>query len=80
MIEVLKGRERKLTKEFLRLVATVEEVRLVYGDRLVAKHRRCWDRERTFVEQIHYLALLERNFARNFPPNTRRVRFLLTSS
>jgi transposase len=44
----------------LLVVATVEEVRLVYQDRLVAKHPRCWDRERTFFEPIHYLALLER--------------------
>jgi len=44
----------------LLVVATVEEVRLVYEDRLVAHHRRCWDRERTFFEPIHYLALLER--------------------
>ena len=42
------------------VVATVEEVRLVFEDRLVARHRRCWDRERTFFEPIHYLALLER--------------------
>jgi len=42
------------------VVATVEEVRLIYEDRLVATHRRCWDRERTFFEPIHYLALLER--------------------
>lgn len=42
------------------VVATVEEVRLVYEDRLVAGHRRCWERERTFFEPIHYLALLER--------------------
>jgi hypothetical protein len=44
----------------LLVVATVEEVRLVYEDRLVARHARCWDRERTFFEPIHYLALLER--------------------
>jgi transposase len=44
----------------LLVVATVEEVRLVYEDRLVAKHARCWERERTFFEPIHYLALLER--------------------
>lgn len=42
------------------VVATVEEVRLVFEDRLVATHRRCWDRERTFFEPLHYLALLER--------------------
>jgi transposase len=44
----------------LLVVATVEEVRLVYEDRLVARHVRCWERERTFFEPIHYLALLER--------------------
>ena len=44
----------------LLVVATVAEVRLVYDDRLVAKHVRCWERERTFFEPIHYLALLER--------------------
>ena len=44
----------------LLVVATVEEIRLVYQDRLVAKHTRSWDRERTFFEPIHYLALLER--------------------
>jgi hypothetical protein len=44
----------------LLVVATVEEVRLVYEDRLVACHRRSWERERTFFEPIHYLALLER--------------------
>lgn len=44
----------------LMVVATVEEVRLVYEDRLVARHPRCWQRERTLFEPIHYLALLER--------------------
>jgi transposase len=44
----------------LTVVATVEEVRLVFQDRLVARHRRCWERERTRFEPIHYLALLER--------------------
>ncbi|HEV7281138.1 MAG TPA: hypothetical protein VGN57_13120 [Pirellulaceae bacterium] len=32
----------------LMVVATVDEVRLVYEDRLVARHRRSSDRERTF--------------------------------
>jgi hypothetical protein len=27
---------------------------------LAAKHSRCWEREKTFFEPIHYLALLER--------------------
>jgi hypothetical protein len=42
------------------VVATVEEVRLVYEDRLVARHQRCWQREQYLFEPIHYLALLER--------------------
>lgn len=42
------------------VVATVEEVRIIHADRLVARHRRCWDRERTFFDPVHYLALLER--------------------
>jgi hypothetical protein len=44
----------------LLVVAAVEEVRLIYQDRLAAKHPRCWERERTFFDPIHYLALLER--------------------
>jgi hypothetical protein len=44
----------------LSVVATVEEVRLVDEDRLVARHRRSWEKEQTFFEPIHYLALLER--------------------
>jgi transposase len=44
----------------LLVVATVEEVRLVYEDRLVARHRRSWERERIYFDPIHYLALLER--------------------
>ena len=44
----------------LTVVATVYDVRLVFDDRLVATHPRCWERERTFFEPIHYLALLER--------------------
>jgi hypothetical protein len=42
------------------VVATVDEVRLVHGDRLVARHRRHWGREGVFFEPLHYLALLER--------------------
>jgi hypothetical protein len=44
----------------LMVVATVAEVRLIYEDQLVARHPRCWQRERTLFEPIHYLALLER--------------------
>ena len=50
----------KFAHRKLIVVATVEEVRLVYEDQLVAKHARCWGREKIFFEPIHYLALLER--------------------
>ncbi len=42
------------------VVATVEEVRLVYEDQLVARHRRCWQKEQYVFDPLHYLALLER--------------------
>ncbi len=32
----------------------------MHEDRLVARHRRCWEKEQTFFEPIHYLALLDR--------------------
>ena len=50
----------KYTHRKLLVVATVEEVRLVYEDRLVARHPRCWQRAQTRFEPIHYLARLER--------------------
>lgn len=42
------------------VVATVDEVRLVFQDRLVARHPRCWGREQPIFDPVHYLALLER--------------------
>jgi transposase len=42
------------------IVATIEEVRLVFEDRLIARHRRHWGREQFFYNPVHYLALLER--------------------
>jgi len=42
------------------IVATVDEVRLVFEDRLIARHRRHWGREQYFFDPVHYLALLER--------------------
>ena len=51
----VKYAHRKLT-----VVATVGEVRIVYDDRLVARHLRCWQREQYLYEPVHYLALLER--------------------
>ncbi len=35
-------------------------MRLVFEDRLVARHRRCWEKEQFFDEPVHDLALLER--------------------
>jgi transposase len=46
---------RKIT-----IVATIDEVRLIFEDRLIAHHRRHWGREQYFFDPIHYLALLER--------------------
>ena len=44
----------------LTAVGTVDAVRIVVGDRVVAEHRRCWGRERVTYDPVHYLALLER--------------------
>jgi transposase len=44
----------------LTVVATVDEVRMIHEDRLVARHPRCWERERSLFDPVHYLALLER--------------------
>lgn len=42
------------------IVAGIEELRLVYEDRLIARHQRRWDRDQTYFDPVHYLALLER--------------------
>jgi hypothetical protein len=42
------------------VVATVDEVRLVHEDRLVARHPRSCRKEQYLYNPIHYLALLER--------------------
>ena len=44
----------------LTVVATVDEVRVIHEDRLIARHPRCWGREQSLFDPIHYLALLER--------------------
>ncbi|WZO97509.1 hypothetical protein EP7_004545 [Isosphaeraceae bacterium EP7] len=44
----------------LTAVGTVDSHRIMAGDRVVAEHRRCWDRERVTYDPVHYLALLER--------------------
>ncbi len=42
------------------VIGGIEEVRLVVGDRLVARHPRHWGKEHTEFNPVHYLALLER--------------------
>ena len=42
------------------VVGTVDEVRLVSDDKLVATHDRDWNKEHVHFEPVHYLALLER--------------------
>jgi hypothetical protein len=42
------------------VVASVDTVRIVVGDRVAATHRRCWGREQVFYDPVHYLAVLER--------------------
>lgn len=42
------------------VVGTVDEVRIAFEDRLIARHRRCWDRDRSVFDPVHYLAVLER--------------------
>jgi hypothetical protein len=44
----------------LTVVATVSEVKVIHEDRVVARHPRCWEREQSVFDPIHYLALLER--------------------
>jgi transposase len=44
----------------LAVVASVDQVRLVFDGRLVARHERHWAREQHVFEPIHYLALLEK--------------------
>ena len=42
------------------VIGGIEEIRLVVGDRLVARHPRHWGKEHTEFNPVHYLALLER--------------------
>jgi transposase len=42
------------------VAGTIDTVRIVAGDRVVASHRRRWNREQVTYDPVHYLALLER--------------------
>lgn len=44
----------------LTVVGTIEQVRILSGDRVVATHRRLWDKGQVEFDPLHYLALLER--------------------
>ena len=44
----------------LTVIATVDEVKIVHEDQVVARHPRCWDREQCRYDPLHYLAILER--------------------
>ena len=44
----------------LTVLATVDEVRIVFEDCLVAQHRRSWKKQQSLFDPLHYLALLER--------------------
>ena len=50
----VKYANRKIT-----IVASVNEVRLVFQDRLIARHPRRWGKEQFLFDPVHYLALLE---------------------
>jgi transposase len=40
--------------------ASVHFIEIYQQDRLIAKHQRCWERERQIFDPMHYLELLER--------------------
>jgi hypothetical protein len=42
------------------VVGTVDEVRLIFENQLVARQERDWNKEQFHYEPLHYLALLER--------------------
>ncbi len=44
----------------LTVMGSIEQVRILFADEVIAMHPRCWDRHRVIFDPIHYLALLER--------------------
>lgn len=58
------GNDYSVSTEFahrrVTAVGTIDAVRIVVGDRVVAVRRRSWAREGVFYDPVHYLALLER--------------------
>jgi len=44
----------------LTAIGSIEQVRIVFADEVIATHDRCWGCHRVIFDPIHYLALLER--------------------
>jgi len=44
----------------LTAVATIDKVRILCAEELVASHPRCWGKEQFFFDPLHYLRLLQR--------------------
>jgi len=44
----------------LTVVGTIDTVRILHHDEVIAAHERDWGRDRTHFDPVHYLALLER--------------------
>ena len=42
------------------VVASVDDVKFVFEDGLIAQHPRCWNKQQLLFEPLHFLALLER--------------------
>ncbi|HSG70020.1 MAG TPA: IS21 family transposase [Planctomycetaceae bacterium] len=50
----------KYAHRSITIVATIDEVRFLFEDRLIARHERHWGKKQYFFDPVHYLALLER--------------------
>lgn len=46
--------------EHLLLRAFVDRIEVTNGSQVIARHRRCWEREQDILDPLHYLSLLER--------------------
>jgi len=44
----------------LTAIGSIDQVRILWADEVIATHPRCWDHHRVTFDPIHYLALLER--------------------
>lgn len=42
------------------IIATVDEVRVTFDDRTIARHKRCWKKQKSVFDPVHYLSLLQR--------------------